>query len=110
MREVAEILHECAKRHGLILGEPEPLVIFSDFGDNSLVFSLYIWVELAPNVNSMQVLSDLRFMIEKRFAEAGIVIAFPQRDVRLDAAKPLRVEVVPPAAASPSGATKQAAE
>ena len=110
VREVADILRDCAKRHGLVLGDPEPLVIFSDFGDNALVFSLYLWVELAPNVNSLQVLSDLRFMIEKRFAESGIVIAFPQRDVRLDATKPLRVEVVPSAVAAASGATKQAAE
>jgi potassium efflux system protein len=110
VREVADILRDCAKRHGLVLHDPEPMVIFSDFGDNALVFSLYIWLELAPSVNSMQVLSDLRFMIEKRFAEAGIVVAFPQRDVRLDAAKPLRVEVVPATAAPASGATKQAAE
>ena len=108
VREVADILRDCAKRHGVVLGNPEPMVIFSDFGDNALVFSLYIWLELAPSVNSMQVLSDLRFMIEKRFAEAGIVVAFPQRDVRLDAAKPLRVEVVPAAAASQSIVPKAA--
>ena len=94
VREVADMLRDCGRRHGLVLGDPEPMVIFSDFGDSAMIFSLYIWVELAPDVNSMQVLSDLRFMIEKRFAEAGIVIAFPQRDVRLDAVKPLRVEVV----------------
>jgi small-conductance mechanosensitive channel len=108
VREVADILRDCAKRHGLVLGEPEPQVIFSDFGDNALVFSLYIWVDLAPSVNSLQVLSDLRFMIEKRFAEAGIVIAFPQRDVRLDATKPLRVEVVPSAAAQAVSVPKAA--
>jgi small-conductance mechanosensitive channel len=106
--EVADILRDCAKRHGLVLGGPEPQVIFSDFGDNALVFSLYIWVDLAPSVDSLQVLSDLRFMIEKRFAEASIVIAFPQRDVRLDAAKPLRVEVVPSAAAQAVSVPKAA--
>ena len=73
------------------------MVIFEDFGDNAMVFALYFWVDLGPTVNSQQVMSDLRFMIEKRFGEGGIVIAFPQRDVRLDASKPLRVEVVPPA-------------
>jgi small-conductance mechanosensitive channel len=40
------------------------------------------------------VASDLRFMIEKQFAENGIVIAYPQRDVHLDSAQPLRVQVV----------------
>ena len=108
-REVADILRDCARRHGVVLGEPEPLVILEDFGDNALVFALYVWVDLGPTVSAMQVMSDLRFMIEKRFAEAGIVIAFPQRDVRLDAAKPLRVEIVP-AAAPAFGPAKQVAE
>lgn len=93
-REAAEILADCAKRHGLVLSDPAPLVIFEDFGDNALLFALYIWLDLRPGVNSMQVMSDLRFMIEKSFADAGIVVAYPQRDVHLDAAKPLRVEVV----------------
>jgi small-conductance mechanosensitive channel len=50
------------------------------------------------------VLSDLRFMIERQFREAGIVMAFPQRDVHLDSAGPLRVELVRAAdAATPPG-------
>jgi small-conductance mechanosensitive channel len=46
-------------------------------------------------VNPLQVASDLRFMIERRFAEEKIVLAFPQRDVHLDSAQPLRIEMVP---------------
>ncbi|HEX7273488.1 MAG TPA: mechanosensitive ion channel domain-containing protein, partial [Casimicrobiaceae bacterium] len=106
VREVGDILLESAKRHGLVLAEPAPLVIFEDFGDNAMVFALYFWVELGPTVNSQQVMSDLRFMIEKRFGESGIVIAFPQRDVRLDASKPLRVEIVPPAPIPGTGGEK----
>jgi small-conductance mechanosensitive channel len=34
-------------------------------------------------------------MIDTRFAEENIVLAFPQRDVHLDSANPLLVEVVP---------------
>jgi len=94
VREVADLLEACAKRHGLVLGDPAPLVIFEDFGDSALVFALYVWLDLGPNVNAMQVLSDLRFIIEKSFAEARIVIAYPQRDLHLDSARPLRVEVV----------------
>jgi potassium efflux system protein len=106
VREVADILLDCAKRHGLVLAEPTPMVIFEDFGDNAMVFALYFWVDLGPTVNSPQVMSDLRFMIEKHFAEKGIVIAFPQRDVRLDATKPLRIEVVPPAPIPRDGGEK----
>jgi len=38
--------------------------------------------------------SDIRFRIDKLFREAGITIAFPQRDVHLDTAAPVRVELV----------------
>lgn len=35
-------------------------------------------------------------MIDKALAEAGIVIAYPQRDIHLDTAAPLRVELSRP--------------
>jgi hypothetical protein len=38
--------------------------------------------------------SDLRLMIAAAFAEYGIVIAFPQRDLHLRSAMPIPVEVV----------------
>jgi small-conductance mechanosensitive channel len=94
VREVADVLEECAKRHGLVLADPAPLVIFEDFGADALQFALYVWIELTPKVSTSVVLSDLRFMIEKRLREAGIVMAFPQRDVHLDSSRPLRIEVV----------------
>jgi len=94
MREAADLLEACARRHGNVLADPPPYVLFEDFGDNAQTLALYFWVELSARVSAAQVASDLRFMIEKQFAENGIVIAFPQRDVHLDATAPLRVEVV----------------
>jgi potassium efflux system protein len=46
--------------------------------------------------NAAQVASDLRLMIAGTFSERGIVIAFPQREIRIDAARPLPVQVVVP--------------
>jgi potassium efflux system protein len=94
--QVRDILAECANEHGLILKDPPAEALFDDFGDNSLIFALYFWIDYGPEVNPLQVASDLRFMIDKRFAEENIVIAFPQRDVHLDSAEPLRVEMVYP--------------
>lgn len=91
---VSEVLMECADRHGLILKTPEPVVLFEDFGENSMVFALYFWIEMLPHVNALKVASDLRFMIEKRFTEKGIIISFPQRDVHLDTEHPLKIQVV----------------
>lgn len=93
---VRDILAECGNGHGLILKNPPPEVFFEEFGDNSLIFALYYWIDYGPEVNPMHVASDLRFMIDKRFAEENIVLAFPQRDVHLDSAQPFRIEVVSP--------------
>lgn len=95
--KVRDILSECANTHASILKEPAPQALFEDFGDSSLVFALYFWIDYGPEVNPLQVASDLRFMIDKRFAEEKIVLAFPQRDVHLDSSGPLRIEVVSPA-------------
>jgi small-conductance mechanosensitive channel len=97
-REVARILAECATQHERIVRLPAPRVIFQDFGDSTLVFTLYFWIEITPENPTLQVMSDLRFMIEERLTAAGIVIAFPQRDVHLDVAEPIRVEMVQPPA------------
>lgn len=91
---VRDILAECGNAHGLILKNPPPEVLLEDFGDSSLIFALYFWIEHGPETNPLLVASDLRFMIEQRFAEEGIVLAFPQRDLHIDAAKPLRIEMV----------------
>ncbi|MBC8127119.1 MAG: hypothetical protein H8M99_08260, partial [Gloeobacteraceae cyanobacterium ES-bin-144] len=39
--------------------------------------------------------SELRHRIAETFAKAGIVMAFPQRDVHLETSKPLQVEILP---------------
>jgi small-conductance mechanosensitive channel len=93
-RKVSDTLLSVAERHGQILKDPAPRVIFEDFGADGLAFSLEYWIDYAKGADSRQIGSDVRFMIEKALAEAGIGIPFPQRDLHVDAAAPLRVEVV----------------
>lgn len=92
-QKAMEILNEAAERHGLILKEPPPFSAFSNFGDNSLDFTLYFWIDLNDKTNALVVESDLRIMIEKRLTELGIGIPFPQRDVSLSSSRPLQVEL-----------------
>jgi small-conductance mechanosensitive channel len=98
MRATAEKIEDTAKRHGNVLSNPPPQVLFEDFADSAQILTLYFWVELSDKVSATQVASDLRFMIDKRFADEGIAIAFPQRDVRVDPSRPIRVEMIAPAA------------
>jgi small-conductance mechanosensitive channel len=95
VRKVSDLLLEVAARHKQVLVEPAPEVLFMDFGDNALMFALYVWLEVGPGRRGGNViLSDLRFMIDASFAEHGIEIPFPQRNVHLDADAPLPVRVV----------------
>lgn len=94
VQELAELLLEVAGRHGLVMDKPPPEVLFEDFGADALQFGLYVWVEIKPGVDWRGIASDLRFMINKTLAAHGIVMAFPQRDVHLDAAKPLEVRIL----------------
>lgn len=89
-REVAHRLLAVAAEHGLVLDTPEPEVRFEDIGEKALLFRLLYWFDL-KRVSRDSLASDLRFMISKSLAEAGITLA---------GVNPLRVELSP---ASPSG-------
>jgi small-conductance mechanosensitive channel len=60
---------------------------FEDFGADALNFSVDFWVELRPGIDQRLVASELRHPIAEALDTAGIVIAFPQRDVHLDTAR-----------------------
>lgn len=72
-RRVKDMLGELAGRHGQILKDPEPYVLFDDFSEHVLVFTVHYWIEIGPGIDPATVASDLRFIIETSFAEAGIV-------------------------------------
>ena len=75
---------------------PKTMILFNSFGDNALIFDVYFWIDLRQ-LNDMRVMeSNLRYSVYKKFNEAGIVIAFPQRDVHIDAPEPFRVRIENP--------------
>jgi len=90
--QVASLLLRAARERDHVLSWPEPLVRFTSFGDNALLFTLYFWVR--PLSQRWDVESALRFRIDELFREAGITIAFPQRDIHLDSSRPVEVRVV----------------
>jgi potassium-dependent mechanosensitive channel len=94
-RQVSQCLAEVVERHGLVQKDPAPQIFFQEFGDNALQFELRYWVDVRKH-NAAQVGSDLRHMIATSFADRGLVIAFPQRDVHLDSARPLMVQMLSP--------------
>ncbi|NNG00718.1 MAG: mechanosensitive ion channel [Desulfobacteraceae bacterium] len=95
VRRVRSLLLEAVTEIPGILKSPEPFVIFKDFGDNALIFDLFFWVSINRVIERKMIESDVRFRIDDLFKEAGLVIAFPQRDVHLDTQRPLDVRLLP---------------
>jgi len=94
VREVERLMLQVADEHTRVRKAPKPFVLFNDFGDNSLIFDLYFWISMNRIMDRRIIESDIRFHIDELFREAGIVIAFPQRDVHLDTQKPLEFRLV----------------
>lgn len=87
---VKEILMSCANEHQLIDKHKKPFVMFNDFGESALIFNLYFWSN--ENLYIEKLLSDIRFMIDKRFRQANVTIPFPQRDLHIVSTPPEKVK------------------
>jgi small-conductance mechanosensitive channel len=76
---VREIAIETSLSHHLVLVDPPPTLLFIGYGDSSLDFELRVSVnqpELTLNIRS-----DLYYMLWDRLAENDIEIPYPQRDL-----------------------------
>jgi len=75
------ILLDVCKNHPKTVDDPPPSVIFEGFGDSSL--NLVARAFLDDVESRPQVIDQLNTQINAAFNEAGIVIAFPQRDLHI---------------------------
>jgi small-conductance mechanosensitive channel len=78
---VKSLLLESLEKDTRILSRPKPFVLFEDFGDSALVFSVNFFV--SDSFTDPVVKSDIRFRIDDLFRKHNISIPFPQRDVHL---------------------------
>jgi potassium efflux system protein len=76
-----EVLNQVARESRRVLRDPAPQVLFLSFGDSSLSFELRVFVRNAEQLFPAR--HDLHMSIDKAFREAGIEIAFPQRDLHV---------------------------
>ena len=78
---VRTALLEVAAASPHLLADPAPEVRHQGFGDSSVNLALEGWIAHAHEDDDIK--SDLRFAITAKFAELGIEIPFPQREVRI---------------------------
>lgn len=93
VRLVQELIMQAVTEDEHVLKDPKPLVIFDNFGDNSLEFDAYFWVLAIGERDLRSIRSDVRFRIDELFRDNDITIAFPQRDVHLDSLSPIDVRI-----------------
>ena len=78
---VTEILEQVATEQKGVLKTPKPFVLFDDFGDSALLFSLNFYTN--DSFGDPKMKSEMRYKINTRFKENNVTIPFPQRDVHL---------------------------
>ncbi|KPP99615.1 MAG: MscS family mechanosensitve ion channel [Bacteroidetes bacterium HLUCCA01] len=76
---VIRSLREAALQHPEVIREPEPTVLFRNFGDSSWDLSVISWIDDAKR--HFIVASEIRMNIVRIFRQHDIEIPFPQRDI-----------------------------
>lgn len=90
----AKLIRQAITEHPKVENQPEPIVLFEEFGDNALNFRGLFWTRFRQAIRPRITESEIRFRLYALLNENGIVIAFPQRDVHLDSTSPVEVRVV----------------
>ena len=76
-----KLLYEIVEDNPYVMKDPAPLVTFEGFGDSTL--DMVVRCYLPDLDNRLGVIHDLHTTIHEKFNEAGIEIAFPQRDLHI---------------------------
>lgn len=101
--QVREILLAAAADNPRCIREPKPVCYLRNFGESSVDFILHFWVDDVEN-GRWQPQSEVMMDIWNRFAEAGVSIPFPQRDLHIRSGLP------PVATTEPNPTPNQKAE
>jgi small-conductance mechanosensitive channel len=83
------LMNAVAKRSKRVLTDPPPAVQIKTFADNGIELELAVWVE-DPEQGKTNLRSDIYYGIWQEFKAHGVVIPYPQREVRLLGAAPAK--------------------
>jgi potassium efflux system protein len=86
-----KLIQEATTENEKIMDDPAPVITFDSFGDNALTLTARVFIDNLDH--RLATISELHSAINDKFNKAGIVIAFPQRDVHLDTSQPLEIRI-----------------
>jgi potassium-dependent mechanosensitive channel len=81
IEKTERLLYKVAGDNKKALKDPKPVVVFKSFGSSSLDFELRVYISGMDSY--VPVWHEINCAIDRTFREAGIEIAFPQRDIHI---------------------------
>ncbi|MDX9721209.1 MAG: mechanosensitive ion channel [Myxococcota bacterium] len=85
--QVREVLLEAATQHPKVLTRPTPMVFFEAFGESSIDFTLFVFVD-CRTITERRLRGELNFHIWDALKRNNIEIPFPQRDLHIRSVYP----------------------
>jgi small-conductance mechanosensitive channel len=79
VHQVTKLLNEVCRANPRVLDDPPPLIYFEAYGDSSLNFNIWAYVNIP--FDRIPATHELNSAIFEAFHEHGIEIPFPQRDL-----------------------------
>ena len=80
--QALQILNDCARQQSRVLDSPEPGAFVTGFGADGVDLEVGFWIR-DPEEGTLAVRSAIARAVLQRFADAGVEIPYPRRDVRL---------------------------
>lgn len=87
-----QLMNEAACEGSRVLSDPPPLVSFDGFGENALLLQVRCYLQSLED--RQFTMTEVSKLILQKFQQAGIDMAFPQRDIHLTNKEPLTIRVV----------------
>ena len=81
IKKVETLLLQSVNAQRGVLKSPKPFVLFEDFGESALQFSVLFFI--TDSFSDPRIKSEIRYRIDQLFRENNISIPFPQRDIHV---------------------------
>lgn len=105
---VTRLLTETLEQHPAVLDDPQSVVTFESFGDNSLLFVVRTYI--ATLNNRLKTIHELHTQIFNRFRDEGVEISFPQLDLHVRSVPSTAIEAMHNGQDQPSSTVASAEE
>jgi small-conductance mechanosensitive channel len=97
LQKAIRIVQDIVTTHGEVLKDRCVEVFLQDFQRDSLILCVFYWIDKTNPRTANAVPGEIRLAIYEAFQAEGILLALPQREVHLDTATPLSIQIMPPA-------------